>query len=157
MSLQSPGVCKAHLANCTTWSSNELPLLAIKPYNVSFLMSVLLLVGFFCIISLHLLIFLYKNVSPLCKIIGACNIFNITSNVLSLYCRNSSMTKDSTVPSVNVKLTCLVQSRQRHDTFFFLLIDIKATDYRTAGGVQEKWVLLAHCLWQAKRPGWDAD
>lgn len=48
------------------------------------------------------------------------------------------MTKDSTVPSVNVKLTCLVQSRQRHDTFFFLLIDIKATDYRTAGGVQEK-------------------
>lgn len=46
-------------------------------------MSVLLVVFFFCIISLHLLIFLYKNVSLLCKIIGACNIFNITSNVLS--------------------------------------------------------------------------
>lgn len=53
----------------------------------------------FYIISLHLLIFLYKNVSPLGKIIGVCNIFNITSNVLSLYCRNSSMTKGSIVRS----------------------------------------------------------
>lgn len=41
--------------------------------------------------------------------------------------------------------------------FIFSLIDIKTADCRTAGGVQEHWVLLACCLQQTERPGWVAD